>query len=357
MPHPILNDRKNTIIYFVVWVLIAAVHTLILWFLVDITPYLAVADSLVFNLLFMGMGLSVWYTIRYSGYIRGLITDQVLNHILSGVVAIGIWLGVGYLILYFILSEQTAYLEFLNRSIPARVISGLFYYAVLVLIYYLNLNTQDRQERIRNEARLRLQVREAEIDRLKAQINPHFLFNSLNSVSSLIGDNPGEAREMVIKLSDFLRYSLEYKENEMTTLKSELDHIKSYIGIEKVRFGNRMSFYIDLQPECLDMRLPHMILQPLVENAIKHGVYESTEPVEIRLHAACDERELLNVTISNDYDARVPARKGKGIGLTNTMHRMKLVYNSDRFFSVDRTANHFTVQLTFPQLLTHDNNL
>jgi len=202
---------------------------------------------------------------------------------------------------------------------------------------------------------LRLQVKEAEIDRLKAQINPHFLFNSLNSVSSLITAQPEQAREMLVRLSGFLRYALENKNNNLTSLRSELENIRYYLEIEKVRFGQRLQFDFIVPDECLTMTIPHMILQPLVENSIKHGVYESTEPVRIELKAFCNQNVSLKIEISNDFDPEAPPRKGKGIGLINTKNRLFLAYNCDDCLTVERTANRFTIKMTIPQFLKHEN--
>jgi LytS/YehU family sensor histidine kinase len=200
-----------------------------------------------------------------------------------------------------------------------------------------------------------VQVKEAEIDRLKAQINPHFLFNSLNSVSSLITSQPEQAREMIVRLSGFLRYSLENRHNNLTSLRAELENIRYYLEIEKVRFGARLQFDFAVPEECLEMTIPHMILQPLVENSIKHGVYESTEPVRIELRAACGNRENLTVEISNDFDPEAPPRKGKGIGLINTRNRLYLAYNCENCLSVERTENRFTIKLSIPQTPVHEN--
>ncbi|MCX6223897.1 MAG: histidine kinase, partial [Bacteroidia bacterium] len=272
-----------------------------------------------------------------------------LNHLLIALIVLGVWLGVGYLILYNSWPDHTEYHAFLIESLPWRGISGLFFYFLIILIYYLYMNSEDRKARISKESTLRLQVKEAEIDRLKAQINPHFLFNSLNSVSSLITTQPEQAREMLVRLSGFLRYALENRHNNLTSLKAELENIRYYLEIEKVRFGERLQFDFIIPEECLQMTIPHMILQPLVENSIKHGVYESTEPVRIELRAFCHQDGSLMIGITNDFDPEAPPRKGKGIGLINTKNRLYLAYNCDNCLTVERSENRFTIKLTIPQ--------
>jgi LytS/YehU family sensor histidine kinase len=128
-----------------------------------------------------------------------------------------------------------------------------------------------------------------------------------------------------------------------------MENTRHYLQIEKVRFGSRLVFEFKVPEECLAMTVPHMILQPLVENSIKHGVYESTEPVRIELEAARTADGKLHITISNDYDPDAPPRKGKGIGLKNTRNRLYLAYNCEDCLSFEKTETRFTVHLTIPQ--------
>jgi two-component system, LytTR family, sensor kinase len=124
-------------------------------------------------------------------------------------------------------------------------------------------------------------VKEAELHALKSQINPHFLFNSLNSISSLTMTDPLKAQEMVINLSSLMRYSLKHDQVDKVPFSEELKNNQLYLQIEKVRFGNKFNAVFDIDDKCLNANIPNMILQPLYENAIKYGVYEATEPVDI----------------------------------------------------------------------------
>lgn len=355
MRNPFLINRTYIISYIVAWILVSGIHATVLWLASGQEVGIAVSDSLVFNFLFAGIALGLWYSIRYYDFNKAGISDRLLTHLLTALIVLGAWLGVGYLIMKNIWPDHLDYQSFLTDSLPWRGISGMFFFFLIIMIYYLYINSEDRKARIGKESTLRLQVKEAEIDRLKAQINPHFLFNSLNSVSSLINSQPEQAREMLIRLSGFLRYALENRHNNLTSFESELENIRYYLEIEKVRFGQRLQFDFSVPEECLTMTIPHMILQPLVENSIKHGVYESTEPVKIELKAFCQHNTSLMVEISNDFDPEAPPRKGKGIGLINTRNRLFLEYNCDNCLSVKRTANRFTIKLTIPQVLKDEN--
>jgi len=356
MRNPFLANRTYIITYLIAWILVAGIHAVVLWLASSQELAVSIADSLVFNVLFAAIGLGLWYSIRYYDIRRANPLDAFLNHLLVALVVLGVWLGLGYLIMNSLWPDNETYHDYLDSSIPWRAVAGFLIYSLIVLIYYLYINYEDRKARIQKESTLQVQVREAEIDMLKAQINPHFLFNSLNSVSSLITTQPEQAREMLVKLSGFLRYSLESRHNGLTPLETEMENIRHYLQIEKVRFGSRLVFEFRVPDECLKMTVPHMILQPLVENSIKHGVYESTEPVRIELEANCSSDNKLHLTLVNDYDPEAPPRKGKGIGLKNTRNRLFLAYNCEDCLTFEKTESRFSVHLTIPQTIHEPKN-
>jgi LytS/YehU family sensor histidine kinase len=227
-------------------------------------------------------------------------------------------------------------------------VSGLFYYSIFALIYYIIIYYNDLQDRASHEARLNEMIRTAELDLLKSQINPHFLFNSLNSISSLTITSPEKAQSMIIKLSDFLRYSITPSNSAFSTLKMELENINHYLDIEQVRFENKLIYENQIEEDCFDKKLPAMILQPLYENAVKHGVYESTEPIKI-LTVCKMEGNSLTIKITNNIDATARNRKGAGIGLKNIKDRLNLIYGSGQFLKTQKTENIFIAEIIIPQ--------
>ena len=353
MPNPFLVKREYLIPYVAIWVLIAGTQMAVLYFYSNQDLTNAIVDSLIYNAIYAGIGLSVWYAVRYHDSSSRSSIDVLLYHVVTAAVALTAWLAGGYFLLMVSLPDFDSYKEFLEFSIPWRAISGVLIYSVMVLIYYLYINSEDRKFRMRKEAELQLKVREAEIDRLKAQINPHFLFNSLNSISSLTIDKSEDAREMLVKLSSFLRYSLEFKENELTNLPIELDHIRQYLEIEKVRFTDRLIFDFVIPDNCTECKVPNMILQPLFENAIKHGVYESLDPVLIKTDIR-NEDGFLRISVNNTFDPEVPPRPGKGIGLKNVANRMSLIYQAENLIHINKTENSFEVILFIPQKSNSD---
>lgn len=348
MNHPVFQSLRNALIYFGSWVLIIGIHFSILLFFYHFPTIISAADSLLSNLLFAILGLTPWYVVRYSQNSReGGLTTLLVNHLSSLVVLVFLWFGGVYTILDTLFGNYSLYGHFLKSSVPWRIVSGVFYYILLVMFYYLVLYYYDLQERMRREVKLNDMIRETELDLLKSQINPHFLFNSLNSISSLTVTSPEKAREMTIKLSDFLRYNVSKGKEKFTILEKELDNVRIYLEIEKVRFGNKLIFEFDISAACLKCELPVMILQPLYENAVKHGVYESTEPVAISTICKLEEC-CLELTITNNFDPRAAARKGAGIGLKNIRERLKLIYRNEKLMETTINGNEFKVTLVIP---------
>ena len=221
-------------------------------------------------------------------------------------------------------------------------------YAVITLTYYLIILIENISRKNMKEAKLENMLKETELMMLRSQINPHFLFNSLNSISSLTISDATKAREMVIKLSEFMRYALSKKEDRTVTLETELKNLRLYLEIEKVRFGERLLLEEKFAKECLAVRIPNMILQPLYENAIKHGVYESTEAVSIKLEAK-RVNGAIEISIINDFDPDSIPAGGTGTGLNNVRRRLELYYGHRASLQTQKGNNKFTAKLHIPE--------
>lgn len=349
MSHPITGNRRSILIYSLVWLVVAATQGVLYFYVIDFPMPVVISDPLLSSFLFGFMGLLAWYPTRYIPFQRQSPLYSIMAHVVAGIVVMGSWVLLSVAILNAIFSQQEAYIDFLNQTIAWRAMLGGLIYLVLVLIYYLVSNSQKLQERAQQEERLKGLVRDAELNMLKSQINPHFLFNSLNSISSLTMSNPDEAREMIIRLSDFLRYSLKHRENEYVPLKEELGRMKDYLAIEKVRFGEKLHYEFEIKGACEDFPVPTMIFQPLFENAIRHSVYESVDPITIRFSCESDEGHMKTV-ISNDYDPSVPSRKGTGVGLQNVRQRIDLAYKEKGSVQWSGKDGIFTVTILFPRI-------
>jgi LytS/YehU family sensor histidine kinase len=298
--------------------------------------------------LYCVLGIAIWFPVRYMLRSNNKVLSTIINVILTGSVTVVLWLFITRPLVRAIVPEKEDYDLFWHTVLVFRVAAGVLIFFVVTLIYYLYLSATQLAEKASRQAQLEAQVREGELKMLRAQINPHFLFNSLNSMSSLTLTDPMKAREMILKLSDFMRYSLSSHNEQPVTLQNEMESLRLYLEIEKVRFGERLIIEEDIQPDCLTALLPGMLLQPLYENAVKHGVYESTETVVIRT-SAHKENGLVVISVSNNIDPEsVVTRKGAGIGLINVRSRLELFFGEKADLTVTRNDDSFNVTVKFP---------
>jgi two-component system, LytTR family, sensor kinase len=211
----------------------------------------------------------------------------------------------------------------------------------------------------RNEAKLEQQERllmAARLDALTSQINPHFLFNTLNSVSSLIRTNPNQARAMVLKLSNILRRLLR-KHDNFNPLREELSFIEDYLSIEVMRFGDKLHFEREIDPETLDMLVPSMLLQPLVENCVKHGLSSKVEGGTIRLRTRRTEAKL-HLSVEDDGigipESKLATLLEHGIGVSNVNERLKVLFGNDyRMYIDSQTGRGTRIEIEVPELQTN----
>lgn len=348
MQNPLFNNRKSFATYAGTWFMVICFHILLLTISERVSVGFALADGIMSNLLFGAIGLGLWFPIFFSRSENEKILSSFINHVFACLITVGIWILLTYFLLTSLFSSTQANLEFLRKSLPWRASIGILYYGLIILVYYLIIFYRSFREKLIKESQLMALVKESELNSLKSQINPHFLFNSLNSISSLTMIQPAKAQEMIIKLSDFLRYSLSNKEEKLTSLQDEISNINRYLDIEKIRFGKRLAISMKADESCFDLKLPGLILQPLVENAVKYGVYESTEESVIEITYNCNS-SALEVKIRNTYDPEFPYKKGEGIGLKNIRSRLHILYNRDDLLQITKEPDHYEVRIIFPQ--------
>lgn len=346
MKHPILEGSGYKL-YMLAWTVVGTVHAFMLFNFYGFSPTISITDSLVHNILFGSMALGFWYVVRFSSVENGDYFSFVGRHVIASSLTVACWIVFSKVILSFLYADSKEYLEFLNQTGFWRSIIGVMYYFLIILAYFLVHYYLDLQEKTGKELQLKSLLNESELKMLKAQINPHFIFNSLNSISALTMTKPEKAQEMVIKLSDFLRYSIGKESAEMNSLKEELQNASLYLDIEKVRFGDRLEFKIEASQSCMAVKVPNLILQPILENAVKYGVNESTDVVAIDLSCKVVGAQLY-IIISNTIDPEAIARKGEGIGLENIRKRLSLIYQRTDLLRVVKKENTFEVVVKIP---------
>ncbi|SMD32606.1 GHKL domain-containing protein [Reichenbachiella faecimaris] len=350
MINPILKNREHILVYGLFWLLLIIIHTMLLHWGQQVIWSPALVEAIVYGCGFALVGLSIWFVVRFTGLTDGNLWNAIMSHLAAGGLLIFIWLATSYFITGYLLEYPTSIRQASIVDVWWRVALGAIYYLLVALIYYLLIFYQNYKEKQIREIEMESTLKETELSMLKAQINPHFIFNSLNSISSLTLTRPEDAHEMIVKLSSFLRYTIGHSETELVSLSQEIETIQLYLEIEKLRFGKKLEVNFegaDVIPE--SAKLPNLILQPLIENAIKYGVYESTSASTIEVHIAYSDRHL-QIEITNSTEDDSVAHKGKGIGLKNVRGRLQLIYESADLLQTHKKENEFKVQLTIPQL-------
>jgi len=347
MGHPVFLYRTRLIAYIFIWIVVAIPQAMFTISFFKADNMLAWTDGLVSSIWFGLLALTIWYNVSYSSFERGKIEITLLNHFVSSIVTILIWLGLCFYSINLLPFFQ-GFEELFKETFWWRFFDGVLMYIVVLLVFYLINYFQDKQESVEREAWLKTTKKEAELNALKSQINPHFLFNSLNSVNALIRMEPEKATDMVLKLSDYLRYSIKKDIKEKTTFKEELENLLRYIEIEKIRFEERLCFENKIDNKCEHLLVPNMILQPIIENAVKHGTSTSGRPEKIQIMSHCEDNVLI-VEIENTYDSQAYTRRGEGLGMRNIRERMNLIYNRNDLFHFKKSNDTFTVSLKFPQ--------
>jgi two-component system LytT family sensor kinase len=347
MRHPVLADKVRLIVWWLVWLFLAMGQSLLFYYAFGNFTYTGIVDSIVSLIIYSGIGISLWYPFSFfnTGEIRPV--TLISNLVLSGTISITLWVLITKYIVPLLLPEQNNYQAYWEATFPYRIGTGVFIYGLIVLSYFLFVSLSNLSEKNAKEARLETIVKETELKMLRSQINPHFLFNSLNSISSLTITDPEKARDMVIKLSEFMRYALSRKDEQPVSLQNELENLRLYLDIEKVRFGNKLTTEEIIEPNCLEFKIPVMLLQPLYENAVKHGVYESTESVRI-ITTAKFINGYFEIIISNNYDPEGSSRSGTGTGLLNVTRRLELFYGNKGSIKTLKENGVFTVMLYMP---------
>ncbi len=346
MINPILKNRQFLMLYIIFFLLSGVTQFINLYFYIGFPLNQSLADASLFTGIMSLLGLIIWYIIRWNPMANKDVLSLLTTHIFSASIIIVVWIVSGYSILTHYFENYKLFDEFFLTN-GWRIFQGLFIYSFLTLIYYGLISNENLQQKIREEIKLKELIKEAELSALKSQINPHFLFNSLNSISSLTIKDPEKAQEMIIQLSEFLRHSISFKEKELVSLEDELDNIDRYLSIEKIRFGSKIHSTNTIENACYKIKIPSMILQPLYENAVKYGVSERTELTNI--HTQCYmEKYYMHIVISNECSDQAPGKRGSGMGLKNIDERLKLIYKQYPLMTYKKTNSQFIVKLNIP---------
>ena len=347
--HPVLSDRDRLLGYMAAWLLAGSIGASLLRFTGVAGWGPAMLFALPLALVYGFVALSAYYVCRSLPYTRRSLGLSVavfggasLVSALIWTLMVEVWNSAGPMLGFepglISISANTQLILFVAGA-------GLYLLSLLahdVLIAFENLHVAAR-----HEAESRVLAREAELQVLRMQINPHFLFNSLNSISALTSFDAAAARAMTIDLAQFFRRTLTLAERDKVTLAEEVALCEHYLAIEQRRFGDKLCFSIHIDPEATDCLLPPMLLQPLVENAVKHGIRHLDDGGNIQIEGLTRDG-WLHIAVSNPLAAQIPASPGNGLGLHNIRERLAAVYGPRARLVQRREPQHFRVELALP---------
>ncbi|HEY2548043.1 MAG TPA: histidine kinase [Candidatus Acidoferrum sp.] len=347
--HPLLKPIKRYGIYLSAWSPLAG----ILIYLMAVPGKLGWRDAAVLIvplcLVYQFVCLSAWYTCKAAPLRRSPVLRTRLTHLTAAVIISFLWVELARVLAYG-LSQFAEFRGLDERFAPQTPVLfglGFLLYLLSVAAHYVVLALEDSSKAEAQAMETSILARDAELKALKAQVNPHFLFNSLNSISALTSVDPTRAREMCILLAEFLRMTLGLGEKTSVPIAEELSLLHRYLAIEKVRFGARLQMEEDLRELSSSIHLPPLLLQPLVENAVTHGIANLPEGGTVRLSGRSDNGRVL-LAIENTFDPdSVPMRKS-GLGLKNVRDRLEARYGKEANMRVSAENGNFRVDLSFP---------
>jgi hypothetical protein len=337
--HPILAKPARMLLYLAGWLPILALLDYVLWSSGSSSWSHNAAQLAPACLLFAFVCLSPWPICRVRPLRLARLAMLAVTWTAAAAAASALFTGAAWAMAR-LLSQPFAWPGLLFAA-------GILLYLLSAGLHYAAIAAEASREAELQAAEAHSLARDAELNALRMQINPHFLFNSLHSIAALSTQDGPRAREMCIRLSDFLRSSLGLGERNSVPLSEELALARSYLEVEQVRFGARLQFSEDIQESCRDCAVPVLLLQPLIENAVKHGVAGLVEGGTIRLSV---ERsgDSVRVAVENAFDSDSPPANRLGVGLVQVRRRLELRYGGAAGLQAGAREGVYRVELRFP---------
>ncbi len=347
--HPILAHRRRLIAYLLAWIPLTG---LLVALLIRSGPSPweeALAMGVPLGLLLAFMCLASFYPTRSVPLAPLQVGRLVGVHAGATALSVGLWLLAaanlaamyGQLPLFAGIEER-----FLGQA-PVLAGVGALLYLLATAGHALVLAVQASERHARRALEAELAARQAELDALRVQLNPHFLFNALNSVSSLASSEPEAAREMCVRLASFLRGSLRIAGPQAIPLREELALACDYLAVEQVRFGARLRVQLEVADDAADVAVPPLVLQPLVENAVTHGIAQQLEGGVIRIEGR-HHGARLTLAVENPCPEDGSPQGGLGVGLANIRRRLAAAFGDQAHLTARRAAGHYRVELSLP---------
>jgi two-component system, LytTR family, sensor kinase len=346
MANSILSDRRLRF-FFSAWWLVWTFIKYIILKEIHIDDKHAVTDSVVSNFLLATICFFIsnnmkYYLPRQEKYWYILVTSLTLS---------GIWILLQHGAMWLIFRERDPYQDIISSTWSLRYGAGFLLISSMSMFSLLWYSQREQKEMDARKSEAEHLTKEAELFKLRQQLQPHFLFNSLNSISALTGSQPEKARHMIQQLSDFLRVNLKKDDQQLSSLEEEIQYLGLYLDIEKVRFGHRLQTEIIVNDAVLSLKLPALLLQPVVENAIKFGLYDTYGEVLITLKAT-HETNYLKIMVQNPFDPETSQPlKGTGFGLSSVQRRLFLLFARHDLLRTQKDEEYFITTILIPQII------
>ena len=350
--HPILGSARRRNLYLASWAVIGALGA-VAWSAANPGAGITVALAVVVppSLVLAFVCLSARYVCRAAPPEAASLGRTLAMHAGAGMVAAAVWAAAwaGWTGVLAGLPGFGDAVRLTSAQLAAVATAGVLLFWLSSLLHYLLAAFEQSRRAEARELGLEVLAREAELRALRAQIDPHFLFNGLQSISALTSADPAGARRMCLLLADFFRSSVRLGAEDAIRLEEEMAMVRAYLDIERVRYGPRLESEVVLGPGCGSCRVPPLILQPLVENAVRHGIRRLVDGGVVEVTARCDEAAV-RVRVRNPFDPEAAAQAGTGLGLANVERRLAARFGREAVARWRREDGWFQVDLRFPRL-------
>jgi signal transduction histidine kinase len=345
--HPILTSRLRLALYLSVWIAFGLLLSVVLVFGGRAPTLWAFEFAIPIALALGVQSLSFWYLVQAlpPGQTAGM--RMTLIWLVAGIGSLAVWLLISFGWAQFLLDPGEEYPDGALAMLPLLIFAGAIGILLAVLGHYLVGAFQRSLVAEKRALEMQVLAREAELKSLRAQLDPHFLFNSLNSVAALIGNDTQAARQMCFLMAQFFRKSLTLARERSIPLSEEITLVETFLAIERVRFGDRLRTKFDVAEDVRQVAVPPLMLQPLVENAVHHGVAHLLEGGEVCVQARRREG-LVEIVVENPCDPDRPPSRSTGVGLNNVRSRIEALAGDRASVDVDARETSFRVSILLP---------
>lgn len=344
--------RFKTVLFYnsLFWGVWLFFYAFIFYINIKLNFLISLSSSFTLTLPLFILSLLLWPIIRKMQYTRIHLSTSIVIHIVGANLYSALWLTVYYGTLFAIFGDRLYQMFDVIQTIIWQYPTGITFYLMISGGYYSLIYYREIKNREIKESQLQILLKESQLNALKNQLNPHFLFNALNAINALIPAEPEKARKMLIKVADLLRLSITKQKDSFVTLATEMEFVHTYLDIEKIRLSERLEYIEKTDDTLMEKKIPCMILQPLIENAVKHGLAPSRNKGFIELSVK-ENNNQIKIEIHNSIPEKMPETNGKintGFGLKNIDKRLHNIYGSNMKFSYRKSGSEYNVRIELP---------